>query len=177
MNVLLPLVDGFEEIEAMAVVDVLKRAGINVVTAGSPGTMIKSSHGITFMADKRFEDAKSGNYNAIVLVGGSPGYENLERSQNIISTVKDFSAKNKTIAAICAAPLLLAKLGLLENRTATIYPGMERHLPKPRANKVVVDGNIITSQGPGTAIEFALKLVEVLDSKVKAEKVRRDLLC
>jgi 4-methyl-5(b-hydroxyethyl)-thiazole monophosphate biosynthesis len=177
MNVLMPLVEGFEDIEAVTVIDILKRAGINVVTAGSPSTMIKSMHGVTIMANKRFDEVAAKDFDAIVLPGGDPGYKNLERSQSIINIVKDFAAGNKAIGAICAAPLILARLGLLDGKIATIYPGMERNLPKPRANRVVVDGNIITSQGPGTAIEFALKLVEVLDNKVKSERIRREIVC
>jgi len=177
MNVLVPLVEGFEDVEAISVIDLLRRAGINVVTAGSPSSMIKSAHNVTIMTDKRFDEINPDEFDAIILIGGDPGYKNLGRSSSIMKTVKDFNEKNKVIGAICAAPLLLAQMGLLEGKKATIYPGMERNLPRPRADRVVVDGNIVTSQGPGTAMEFAIKIIEVLGDKIKAEKVKREVLC
>ena len=176
MNVLVPLAEGFEEIEALATVDVLRRAGINTVTTGIPGTMVQGSRGIKVFADKRLEDINFDEFDVLVLPGGNPGYMNLEKSNTIMDAIRKFDENGKTIAAICMAPTLLAKAGVLEDRMATVYPGGERQLPKPREGKVVVDGHIITSQGPGTAIDFALKIVETLMGPEKSDDVIRLLV-
>ncbi len=177
MKVLVPLAEGFEEIEAITVVDVLRRVGIEVVMAGIPGTMITGSRGVKVIADIMLRDVEPEEFDAIVLPGGYPGFVNLGKSQKILEIIKDFNSKNKIIAAICGAPAVLSKAGVLEGRKATIYPGMEREIPRPRSERVLVDGNIITSQGPGTAMEFAIKIVEVLVGKDKAERVRREMVC
>lgn len=176
-KVLLPLAEGFEEIEASSVIDVLRRSGIDVVTAGLPATMLKGMHGVTFMADKRMEELNIDKFDALVLVGGIPGYINLGKSSSVMGAIKKFNSENKLIAAICASPSILTKAGILENKKATIYPGMEREVPRPRDGRVIVDGNIITSQGPGTSIEFALKIVETLLGKEKSEEIKRSLVC
>jgi 4-methyl-5(b-hydroxyethyl)-thiazole monophosphate biosynthesis len=176
MNIVVPLADGFEEIEALATVDVLRRAGFNVVTAGIPGTMITGARHIKVFADKRLDDINFDEVNALVLPGGNPGYVNLGKSSKIIETIKKFDSEKKLIAAICMAPTVLVKAGILEDRVATVYPGGERQLPRPRDGRVVVDEHIITSQGPGTAIEFALKIVETLSSQEKADELRHQLV-
>ena len=176
MNVLVPLVNGFEEIEVISTVDVLRRAGLKVVIAGMPGTMLIGDNGIKIIADKRLDDINPEEFQAIVLPGGS-GSPTLGKSNKVMEIVRDFNSKNKLIAAICHSPLLLAGAGLLDGRRATVYPGKERELPKPRGERVVVDGNIITSQGPGTAMEFALKIVEALSSRARAESLRKGLVC
>ncbi|HDD72652.1 MAG TPA: DJ-1/PfpI family protein, partial [Candidatus Aenigmarchaeota archaeon] len=172
-----PLAEGFEEIEAMTSVDVLRRAGFDVVTAGLPGTVVTGSRGVRIFTDKKLEDVNMDEFDALVLVGGYPGYLNLGRSRAVLDAIVNFNSKNKVIAAICGAPSVLAKAGILDEKKATIYPGMEREIPRPRGDRVVVDGNVITSQGPGTAMEFALKIVEVLGGKEKSEKLKRDLVC
>ncbi|MEM5794173.1 MAG: DJ-1/PfpI family protein [Candidatus Aenigmatarchaeota archaeon] len=176
MKILVPLAEGFEEIEAFAIIDILRRAGIKVDTVGVVGTVIKSARGISVMADKRLDEINPEDYDGIVLPGGNPGYINLGKSQKIIEIIKNFDEKNKLIAAICASPSILAKAGVLEDKEATIYPGMEKELPHPREGRVVVDKNVITSQAPGTAIEFALKIVEKLLGKEKAMQLKRDLV-
>jgi 4-methyl-5(b-hydroxyethyl)-thiazole monophosphate biosynthesis len=172
---MVPLADGFEEMEALTIVDILRRAGLKVETVGVVGSTITGAHGVRVLADRRLMEI-SEDYDAIVLPGGSPGYINLSRTARILEILKKMNDQGKTIAAICASPSVLAKAGILENKKATIYPGMEREIPRPRAERVVVDGNVITSQGPGTTIEFALKLVEVLVSREKASEIRRDLV-
>lgn len=172
---MVPLADGFEEIEALTIIDVLRRAGLKVETVGVVGSTITGAHGVRVIADKRLMEI-SEDYDAIVLPGGSPGYVNLSRTAKIIEILKKMSEQGKIIAAICGAPAVLAKAGILENKKATIYPGMERELPRPRGDRVVVDGNIITSQSAGTAMEFALKLVEILVSKEKTSEIRGDLV-
>jgi len=176
MNILIPLTDGFEEIEAVTPVDVLRRAGFNVVTAGIPGTMLTGANGTKITTDKKLEDIDTNEFDAIVLVGG-PGYRNLGNSNKVLAALRDFNSKNKTIAAICMAPSILAKAGIINEKKATISPGQEREVPRPRGERVVVDGNIITSQAPGTAMEFSLKIVEKLGGKEKSDKLKRDLVC
>jgi 4-methyl-5(b-hydroxyethyl)-thiazole monophosphate biosynthesis len=176
MKIMVPLAEGFEEIEAFAVVDILRRAGIKVDIVGVVGTVIKSARGVSVMTDKRLAEINPEEYDGIVLPGGYPGYVNLGKTQKIIEIIKNFNDKGKLIAAICASPSILAKAGVLDDKVATIYPGMEKELPHPREGKVVVDKNVITSQGPGTAIEFALKIVEKVLGKEKALQLRRDLV-
>ena len=122
-------------------------------------------------------DVDAEEFDVLLLVGGIPGYQNLGNSGKVLSIIKDFNSKNKTIAAICMAPSILAKAGIIDEKKATIYPGSERDVPRPRGGRVVVDGNVITSQAPGTAMEFSLKIVEVLGGREKAEKLKRDLVC
>jgi 4-methyl-5(b-hydroxyethyl)-thiazole monophosphate biosynthesis len=176
-KVLIPLAEGFEEIEVSTIVGVLRRANLNVVLAGLPSTMVKSARGVSIVTDKKLDDIKFDDFDALILPGGSPGYTNLARSQKVLSAVEDFSSKKKLIGAICGAPFVLAKAGILDNKRATIYPGMEKELPRPRSGRVVIDENIITSQGPGTAMEFALKLVEILVDRNRAMEIKRDLVC
>ncbi|MCD6226732.1 MAG: DJ-1/PfpI family protein [Candidatus Aenigmarchaeota archaeon] len=176
MKVMIPLAEGFEEIEALTVVDVLRRAGMHVDTIGVVGSVIEGSHGIRVMTDKRINQINPNDYDIIVLPGGSPGYQNLARSGIITEILKNFNRQNKMIAAICGAPLILAQIGILENRKATVYPGFERKLPYPRDRPVVVDNNIVTSQAPGTAMEFALKIVELKLGASAAKKLKEELV-
>jgi len=175
-KVLIPLADGFEDIEAITVIDVLKRAGLDVDVVGLRGISVTSKMGLRIMLDKRLDMVKPDEYDAIILPGGSEGVENLMRSARLKEILLDFNVKGKLIGAICGAPLVLAKAGLLDNRRATIYPGLERELEYPRDEKVVVDGHIVTSQGPGTAMDFALKLVEILVGSQKVAQLKQKLV-
>ena len=174
-KILIPLADGFEEIEAIAVVDVLRRAGFDVVTTGLPSSIVEGAHGVKLIADKKIDNVNLDEFDALILPGGNPGYKNLGKSKIIMDAIESFEEKGKLVAAICAAPTLLAKAGILKDRRATAYPGLERELPRPRDGNVVYDENVITSKGPGTAIEFALKIVEVLGGKGKADELKRRL--
>ena len=176
MRVLIPLAEGFEETEAVTTANVLRRAGFDVVLAGLPSSIMKGAHGIHIITDTKLDVINADDFDVLVLPGGSPGCENLAKSNKIAEIVKDFDAKEKNIAAICAAPSILAKLGVLDERRATIYPGMERDVPKPRDAKVIVDGHIITSQGPGTAIDFGLAIVEKNMGSAQANKVREEMV-
>jgi 4-methyl-5(b-hydroxyethyl)-thiazole monophosphate biosynthesis len=176
MKVLIPIADGFEEIEVTTTVDILRRADIDAVTAGIPGKMLKGARGMTILADTKLEDVNADEFDAIALPGG-PGHTKLAKSGKVIETLHSFNEKKKLIAAICASPSILAKEGILGDRRATIYPGMEKQLQRPRDERVVVDENIITSQGPGTTVEFALKIVETLAGRDKANDVRREIVC
>jgi 4-methyl-5(b-hydroxyethyl)-thiazole monophosphate biosynthesis len=176
-KVLIPLAEGFEEIEALATADVLRRAGLDVVLAGLPGTIVKGRSGIKVIADVKIEDVEHKDFDCLVLPGGNPGYVNLSRSKKVFDIINDFNDQEKTIAAICAAPSILGKMGILDNKRATIYPGMEKEIPRPRSGKVVVDEHIITSEGPGTAFDFALEIVKNLLGKSKANEVKKSLVC
>ena len=121
-------------------------------------------------------EIKAEDFDSIVLPGGNPGYINLGRSKKVFDIITDMNDKGKTIAAICASPSILAKMGILDERRATIYPGMEREIPRPRSGKVIVDGHVITSEGPGTTIDFSLEIVKALLGKNKANEVRKDIV-
>jgi 4-methyl-5(b-hydroxyethyl)-thiazole monophosphate biosynthesis len=138
--------------------------------------MVTGAHGVKVMVDKKLVDVKIDEYDGIVLPGGSLGAANLGRSVSLIEMIKKLFVKGKLVAAICASPVILAKAGLLDNKKATIYPGMESELPYPRGERVVVDGNIITSQGPGTALEFSLRIVEKLLGLKKALELKEKLV-
>lgn len=174
-KVMIPLAEGFEETETISVADVLRRAGIEVVLTGIPSTIVEGAHGIKVIADKKIDDLDTEKFDALVLPGGNPGYINLGKSKAVMDAITDFEEKGKLIGAICASPSLLAKTGILKERKATIYPGMEKDIPRPRNGNVVEDDNVVTSKGPGTALEFALKIVEILEGSGKAEKIKRDL--
>ncbi len=175
-KVMVPFAEGFEELEALTIVDVLRRAGITVDMVGIVGTMVTGGHGIRVTMDKKLLQVHAEDYNCIILPGGNPGYINLGRSSTLLELLKKMNGQGKLIGAICAAPSVLAKAGVLEGKRATIYPGMEKEIPYPRGEKVVVDGNIITSQGPGTAMEFALKIVETLMGKEMTYSMKRSLV-
>ncbi|RLF63390.1 MAG: DJ-1 family protein [Thermoplasmata archaeon] len=174
------LADGFEEVETLTVVDVLRRCSIETDVAGVSGDIIEGAHGIKVIPDKDIEDVEIDSYDALLLPGGNPGYKNLRSDERVIAMIKTAFAKNKIVAAICAAPLVLADAGILKGKRATIYPGMEDEIVKAGAefseDLVVVDGNIITSRGPATAVLFALKLGEILANKEIADRVARRML-
>lgn len=175
MRAVIILAEGFEEIEAFTVIDILRRAGVEVTLASLSSSVVESSRKVRTMADKRLAEINGDDYDALILPGG-PGYKNLANSQAVLDLIKDFDKKKKVVAAICAAPSVLAKAGVLETRIAAIYPGMENQVPKPRDAKVVVDGNIVTAKSPGAAMDFALKLAEILAGKAAARKVKEDLV-
>ena len=165
-RVLVPLAEGFEEIEAVTVVDLLRRAGIEVHTASLDGPRVAGSHGIALIADIALDAASADDYDMIVLPGGMPGAEHLKNDPRVISLLRRFAADGRYTAAICAAPSVLAHAGLLAERTATSYPGFLNANSAPgirlRDDAVVVDGKVVTSRGAGTAMEFGLALIELL---------------
>lgn len=173
------LAEGFEEIEALAVVDVLRRAKIETLTVSIQGKQqVTGAHGIAVIADKIFEDTDFSKGTMIVLPGGGPGTQNLQNHAGVAKVLQDYAAQQKWIAAICAAPSVLGKLGLLEGKSATCYPGVEQELIGARVTSanVVMDGRYITSRGPGTALEFALKLVEILTTRETANQLKESML-
>ena len=173
------LATGFEEIEAVTVIDILRRAGIGITIAGLDSINIAGSHGITIVADKKLTDLKP-DFDAVILPGGMPGALHLHNSSEANNFIKNMSAKGALIAGICAAPsVVMTPIGLLENKTATCYPGDQIDFGKSTKYKnksVVVDGNIITSQGPGTAMEFAFTIVEKIIGKETVKKLKKHAL-
>lgn len=161
------LAEGFEEIEALTVVDIMRRAGEHCDMVGIKGLDVKGAHNIKVEADVILSE-KIKKYDLIVLPGGMPGSKNLKNNTDVIDLVKYFDNQNKLIGAICAAPIVLAEAGIIKGKDITSYPGFEEELIgsnyKTEEN-VVVDGNIITSRGPATAIEFSYKLLELLGNE------------
>ena len=173
------LAEGFEEIEALTVVDILRRASIEVRTVSMTGKqVVKGPHGVPVTADILYEDAVYEDCDMIVLPGGMPGASNLQAHEGLLKHIKCFAENGKKLAAICAAPMIFGHCGLLADRRATVYPGMEDTLNggSPTGEAVTVDGDIITGRGPALAMEFALTLVENVKGKEAAGRVAEDLL-
>ncbi|MDR1561841.1 MAG: DJ-1/PfpI family protein [Dysgonamonadaceae bacterium] len=178
-NVFLFLADGFEEIEAIATLDVLLRGNINAITVSITGnTLVSGAHGITIDAATLFEDADFSGGDMLILPGGMPGASNLNSHKELKELILTYADEGKFIAAICAAPLVLGGLGLMRGKRATVYPGYEYTLEgaEYQDTGVVRDCNIITGKGPGFALEFGLALVEALEGKHEADAVARGLL-
>ena len=174
-RVLVPLAGGFEEIEAVTIVDLLRRAGIEVHTAALGELEVTGSHGITVTADMTLDSAVVADYEMIVLPGGMPGSDHLKNDARVVDLLRRFAAEGRYTAAICAAPGVLAHAGLLEGRHATSFPGFLRGdsatgLTLSEA-PVVVDGRVVTSRGPGTAIDFGLALIELLSGAATRRQV------
>ena len=178
-RVLVILGEGFEEIEAVVIIDILRRCGLEVIVAGLGDLKVKASHGVVLVADKKLDDV-GGDFDACVLPGGMPGASNLAASPKVLSLLKRMDKEKKIIAAICASvAVVLAATGILKNKSATCYPGMQQHFSKDTRYKeddVVIDGPIITSRGPATAMLFALAIAQKLVSPETAEKVRKAIL-
>ncbi len=158
------LAEGFEELEALAPVDVLRRAGVEVKTVGVTGKTVSGSHGISVKSDILIDEVQFDGLNGIILPGGMPGTVNLEENQTVQKFI-DFAARNaKIIGAICAAPSILGHKGLLKNKKATCYIGFEKELAGAEIVNVsaVRDGNIITGHGAGGAMDFALLYLEAI---------------
>ncbi len=177
-NVLVPLAPGFEEIETITVVDVLRRAGARVTLGGTEKGPIKGSRGVHVMPDAPLDIQSPNNFDMIVLPGGQPGTTNLTNNAGLIQFLRTMHEEKKYIAAICAAPLILQKAGLIWDKMITSHPSVKDQLvAKDYSNdRVVVDGTFMTSRAPGTALEFALKLVEVLFDLEMVEKVNSGML-
>ncbi len=174
----MPLAQGFEEIEAITIVDILRRAGIEVVIAGLSAGPVTGAHNITVVPDMTIDAIQVDAFDMIVLPGGQPGTDNLNADSRIHLILQEFSAKHKLIGALCAAPIVLAEAGVLNGKKATSYPAYCDRLNGGiyENSSVVSDGTIITSQGIGTAIEFALALVARLTSQATADGIARAML-
>lgn len=178
-NVLIVLADGFEEIEALTSIDVLRRADLRVTTAGLKEKMVTGAHGVRVEADTTLANYKD-SPDCVVLPGGMPGAKNLGESKPLSDLIKKMNDAKKMIGAICAAPALaLAPTGVLNGKRATCYPGFEGGFAptvKFLEDRVVTDGHVVTSRGPGTALEFSLALVSQLVGREKAEELRKGML-
>ncbi|MBO7721284.1 MAG: DJ-1/PfpI family protein [Kiritimatiellae bacterium] len=178
-NVLIPLAKGFEEIEAVTVVDVLRRGGVEVLTASIGDSKdVTGAHGMTIMADALFSEAADAEYDAIVLPGGGEGTENLKRSAAVVERVRRQYHERGLLCAICAAPTLLVEAGVLgEDVHITCYPSCQFDLDREWSPvPVVADGNVITGQAPGSAMLFALVVLQTLTSRREAGKVARGMV-
>ena len=173
-KVLVPIADGTEEIEAVCIIDVLRRAGAAVTVASTGELQVTASRGVKLVADKLIADCMDEIYDLVVLPGGMPGAAHLRDSKELVSILTQQKNQGRLYGAICAAPaVVLQHHGLLGQRQATCHPGFVSHLENMDSveSRVVVDGNCVTSRGPGTALEFALKLVELLYGEEKAKEV------
>lgn len=166
--------DGFEEIEGLTVVDLLRRAEIEIETVSiTDKTEVTSSHNITVKTDKIFSEINIEKADVLFLPGGVPGTPNLAAHEGLVQALKAFNQSGKRIAAICAAPSILGELGMLHGKKATCYPGYEDKLLGAEyvREKAVTDGNITTARGMGAAIDFGLELIRILVSREKADEI------
>lgn len=176
-SVLLPLANGSEELEAITVLNLLRRAGIEVVSASLDGHPLRGSRGAQLIPDTSLDEALKRDFDMVVLPGGQPGTRNLQADKRIIQLVQNMAATGRYVCAICAAPSILANAGLLNGKRATCFPNALNDYPQVllQAQSVVEDGKIITSRGPGTAMDFALTLIERLVGKTQRDAVEATL--
>jgi 4-methyl-5(b-hydroxyethyl)-thiazole monophosphate biosynthesis len=178
-NALIHLAEGFEEIEAITIIDVLRRADIPILMVSITRDLkVTGSHGIAITADILFEDTDYSDAEILILPGGMPGAKNLNAHLGLKDQLNKFKEEGKKLAAICAAPIVLGGLGILEGKEAVCFPGFENQLPGAKIvyDPVVVSGNVITGRGPGTALDFALTLVKLLKGDSLADDLARKLL-
>lgn len=179
-HVLVPLAQGCEELEAITITDLLVRAGIKVTTCGLDDQPVKASRGATIIPDTSIDKLLDTEFDLIALPGGLPGADHLRDNKYLQSLIKKQVSENKYVAAICAAPKALAQAGALEGKTATAYPGvlaaLENNSIMISENAVEIDGNVVTSRGPGTAMDFTLSLIELLEGREKRDEVEKQLV-
>lgn len=173
------LANGFEEMEALCTVDILRRAGLSVTTVGVGGTQVVGTHNITVQADIAETAVNLQEIEAVILPGGMPGAVHLEQSQTVQAFLDRAVEENAYIGAICAAPFILGHRGLLQGKQAVCFPGFEEELQGAQVmtDAVVTDGHIVTAKGAGVVFEFALALVSVLVSEEKARQLREVMQC
>ncbi len=178
MRVLIPLAEGVEELEAVTIIDVLRRGGIDVTSAAIGNALtVVCARGVSLLADAKWADLSPADFDVLVLPGGGRGTEALANDARVLDAVRTFHAEEKLVAAVCAAPTVLAKAGILKGHKATCYPTCAPLLGTAYDEApVIADGNIITSQGPGTAMLFALVLVQHLVGERIAHQVADGLL-
>ena len=177
-RVLVLVADGFEEIEAVTLIDVLRRADLDVTVSSPDGGMVNGAHAICMATERRFADIKTTDHDALVLLGGSNNARTLASHAEAQRLIKEARALDKVVGAICAAPLALKAAGVIQGAQITSFPGMERDFAgeKYRQERVVKDGRLITSRGPGTSLEFALALVGELCGAAKAAAVAEPMV-
>jgi 4-methyl-5(b-hydroxyethyl)-thiazole monophosphate biosynthesis len=173
------LAEGFEEIEAVTITDVLRRAGLNVITVSVTGNrMVKGSHHIEIKADFLLEEVDYSKGEMIILPGGMPGSKNLNEHEGLKAQIVEYHKNGKYLAAICAAPIVFGNIGILKGKRAVCYPGYEAELIGAKIDTVsyAIDGNIITGRGVGSALEFSLEIVRILVGEECALQLRKALL-
>ena len=179
-RVLVPLANGCEELEAITIMDLLDRAGAEVVSAAVDGSPVRASHGTTLLPSATLDDVLGDDFDLVALPGGMPGAATLRDDDRVKKLLQRMAVNGKFVAAICAGPMALGAAGLLDGKRATGYPGSVDNMDIPGLNytgaPIEQDGNIITSRGPGTAMDFALKLVEVLFDMKTRTRVGEALL-
>jgi 4-methyl-5(b-hydroxyethyl)-thiazole monophosphate biosynthesis len=177
-KVLVTLAPGFEEIETITVVDILRRAGARVVLAATEDGPIEGSRGVSVLPDTLINQIDDNDFDLVVLPGGQPGTSNLQKNETVKAIIQNMYRSKKQIAAICAAPIVLHSAGILKNMVATSHPSVQGQLAgiEYSEERVVVDGNIVTSRSPGTALEFALKLVEILFGRDRMNTVNQGVM-
>ncbi|MBM7556629.1 DJ-1 family glyoxalase III [Halanaerobacter jeridensis] len=177
-QIVIPLADGFEETEAITNIDVLRRAGLNVVTVSLGSLTVHGDHGIDVQADQNISDLDLDQVEGIVLPGGMPGAKHLKEDKRVVELVEKLDEEDGLVAAICAAPMVLEEAGVIEDRPATSYPGFDEQMPSCRyqQDRVVVDDNLVTGRGPGVALEFAIKIVELIVGQDKAEELKAAMI-
>jgi 4-methyl-5(b-hydroxyethyl)-thiazole monophosphate biosynthesis len=175
-NALVLLAPGFEEMEAVICIDVLRRASVTVTTAALSDLAVQGSRGIVLQAEQSFDAVKDGTFDVVILPGGQPGATHLRDDGRVRQLLVRQNERGGMLAAICAAPMVLDAAGLLTGRAATAFPGVQLSTATYRTESVVEDGNVVTSRGPGTAFEFALTLARRLVGDEKAAKVRSALV-
>lgn len=171
--------EGFEEIEALTIVDVLRRADIQTAMVSVTGKrQVTGAHGIKITTDIVFEDVNYNEASIVILPGGMPGSKNLKEHSGLAEILKNKSRTNEPIAAICAAPMVLGELGILNGKEAVCFPGIEPHLKGAniKSEPAVKSGNIITGRGPGAALNFSLEIVKLLKDKNAADKLAQAML-
>lgn len=176
-RVLVPLAEGFEEIEAVTIIDVLRRAGVRVDVASLGDKRVVGSHGIAVEADTSIDHARAGEYDLIALPGGMPGTLHLRQDPRVLRLVREMASTDKHVAALCAAPSVLAEAGVLNRRHATVHPSAASFLTDAKIEdaRVVRDGRIVTGKAAGTALEFAFALVEALLGPQAVEETNRSM--
>ncbi len=173
------LAEGFEEIEAVSIIDVLRRAGLNVIMVSvTGGKVVNGAHKIPVTADILFEEVDYNSVDMIILPGGMPGSKNLNNHAALRKQILEFSKNGKWLGAICAAPLVFGQLGILKNKKATCFPGFENYLEGANITGTAVerDGKIVTGKGAGVAIRFALKIVEMFKGADFAEELAEKMI-
>jgi len=176
-RVLVPLAEGFEELEAVTLVDILRRAGAEVVVAALAGSPVTGAHGIRLAADATLADVERQDFDLVALPGGMPGAQHLKDDPRIAAIIRRQHGAGRPVAAICAAPMVLDAAGVLAGRRATSYPGFLDGAASVQVvgDAVVVDRGVITSRGPGTALDFALALVEQLEGRARRQAIESRL--
>ena len=175
-NILVVIAPGFEEIETITIVDILRRAGARVTLGATVKGILKGSRGIKIEPDELLDNVLEKDFDLICLPGGQPGTDNLKNDERIEKILKQMQQDDKYIAAICAAPTVLQKAGILKGKSITCHPSIKSNFDSYIQDRVVVDDKVITSQSPGTAMEFSLKLVEILFGSERLKKVNDGVL-